>query len=54
MRISANSRSARADLIFIKHWSVHYPLIEALVTFPFCEESPNLSALEWVFDNNNQ
>lgn len=38
--------SARGDLIFIKHWSMHYPLVEALVTFPFCEESPNLSALE--------
>lgn len=54
MRISANSRSARADFIFIEHWSLQYPLVKTFVAFQFCEESPNISALEEVFDNDNR
>lgn len=54
MRILANSKSARADLILIEHWIMHYSLVDPFVAFQFCEENPNLSALEWVFDNDNQ
>ena len=43
MRISANSRSARANLIFIEHWSVQYPLVKTFIAFQFFEENPNIS-----------